>query len=66
MRAQGFLTLKDKTNKISFPITFQDKDNKVTIQTNFFIDRTQWGITEMAGAVDNFIGISFNLVWNKK
>ncbi|MUU78095.1 YceI family protein [Winogradskyella endarachnes] len=41
----GNLTIKEKTNNISFPITVTETDNNVTlISETFTIDRSKWNI----------------------
>lgn len=41
----GNLTIKEKTNNISFPVTITETDNNVTLMSETFtIDRSKWNI----------------------
>ena len=53
----GKLTLKGITKPISFPITFVEKDGKITADGSVSIDRTQWGINF---ASKSLLGIAAN------
>lgn len=68
----GDLTMKDKTNPISFPATINlDEAGLLHAKASFEIDRTKWGLTfgsdtffdNLAdNAISDMVALSFNLV----
>lgn len=72
----GNLTIKDKTNNISFPAVITMNENSMTlISETFTIDRTKWGVNYGSKTVfdnlgDKFISddveLTVSLVANKK
>lgn len=57
---QGNLTIKDKTNNISFPATVNMEADKVTITSEKFeIDRTKWGVNYGSKSVFDNLGDKF-------
>lgn len=45
-KLSGNLTLRGKTQNISFPVSIYDEGDKMTLKSDSFtIDRTKWGIT---------------------
>lgn len=45
-KLSGNLTLKGKTQNVSFPVSVYDEGDKMTLKSDSFtIDRTKWGIT---------------------
>lgn len=68
----GDLTLKGKTNEISFPATISVTDTDIAFETeNFQIDRTKWGVNYSSKSVfddlkDKFINDEIDLTINIK
>ncbi len=67
---KGTLTMKDKTNDISFPAIIYEKDGAVNIEATTEIDRTLWGITYGSGnffkdladnVIDDMVKLSLNI-----
>jgi polyisoprenoid-binding protein YceI len=52
----GLLTIKGKSEKISFPYTLENTGSNVTITGQFTIDRTDWGITTLSGSFFDNVG----------
>ena len=73
---EGDLTIKDKTNTITFPATIkQEANGQVVAEATTKIDRTKWGLTAGSAsffdnladnAIDDMIELSFKLVANKQ
>lgn len=61
----GDLTLKGVTKQITFPASITYDDDFVSAQADFFIDRTEWGVTEVLDIADKYMEFSINLVFNK-
>ncbi len=70
----GNLTIRDKTNEVSFPATIHMANGKIMATTpKFYIDRTQWGITFHSGMIGTLqdklvhdaIGLSIKLEASK-
>jgi len=70
-RVTGDLTMKGKTNEVSFPAQIYMKDGKLMAKASFEIDRTDWGLTYGSGnffqdlgnnLIDDMVSISFDLV----
>ena len=58
----GNLTIKDKTNPISFPATIvTTEDNSLNMIASFAIDRTLRGLNMREGAVNNYLEFEVNL-----
>ena len=63
----GNLTMRGKTNSISFPAMIQAEDDRIKVKTNeFSIDRTKWGVnfkskTVFAEFKDDFISDMMNI-----
>lgn len=56
----GDLTIKDKTNTVSFPVSVEEVDNVVTLKSEQFeIDRTQWGINYGSKSIFDNLGDKF-------
>ena len=74
-KVTGNLTLRDTTLSITIPAKIEVKDNKVTAQSRFVIDRTQWNVNYQdennvtAQAKDKFIynkvNVGFDVVAQK-
>lgn len=58
----GDLTIKDKTNEISFPVVVQTKDGKTTATANITIDRTKWEVKYGSGKF--FPGLGDKLIYD--
>jgi len=57
---EGNLTIKDKVNPISFPITITPEGKSMTIKSEpFIIDRTNWGIHFMSKSIFDNLGENF-------
>ena len=73
---EGDLTIKDKTNTITFPATIkQEANGQLVAEATTEIDRTKWGLTAGSAsffdnladnAIDDMIQLSFKLVANKQ
>lgn len=73
---EGDLTIKDKTNTITFPATIkQEANGQLVAEATTEIDRTKWGLTAGSAsffenladnAIDDMISLSFKLVANKQ
>lgn len=61
----GDLTLKGVTKQIVFPATISYSHDFITTKANFFIDRTEWGVTEVLDIADKYIEFGINLVFQK-
>ena len=66
----GNLTIKGKTNQITFPAKIKQDGNNVIADATFSIDRTKWGVTYGSGsffdnlgdnAIDDLIGFEIHL-----
>jgi polyisoprenoid-binding protein YceI len=56
----GDLTIKDKTNSVSFPVSILEKDNVITLKSEQFeIDRTQWCINYGSKSIFDNLGDKF-------
>ena len=71
---KGDLTMKGKTNEVSFPATVSVKDGVLHAEASTEIDRTKWGITYGSGSffqnladnmIDDMVKLSFVLVAKK-
>lgn len=47
----GMLTMKDKTNEVTFPARIYMEDGKLHAHADLTIDRTKWGITFASSSV---------------
>ncbi|GER59750.1 YceI family protein [Patiriisocius marinus] len=57
---EGDLTIKDKTNPVSIPVTVEENKNAVMIKSEQFeIDRTQWGINYGSKSIFDNLGDKF-------
>jgi polyisoprenoid-binding protein YceI len=54
----GDLTLRGKTNSISFPATVSAADGKLKLTSSFTIDKTQFGMTYGAGKIDDKVALT--------
>lgn len=72
---KGDLTLKGKTNELSFPGKIYQKDGKLIAEVTTEFDRTKWDVTYGSGnffkelgdnLVDDMVGLSFTLVATPK
>lgn len=65
----GNLTMRGKTNAVTFPATITVTDDKVTAKAEFRIDRMNWDIA-FRGAEDNLVehevAVKFDLTATKK
>ena len=56
----GNLTMKDKTNNISFPVTTDMKDGMMTLTSETFsIDRSKWNVQHMSKSFFDNLGDEF-------
>jgi len=46
---KGDLTIKDKTNEITFALSTADENGKLTLTTKLSVDRTKYGIIYSSG-----------------
>lgn len=44
-RVSGILTIRDRSNRVTFPARVDIADGRVTAEADFIIDRQQWGLT---------------------
>lgn len=58
----GDLTIKDKTNEVTFPVVVQTKDGKTTATANITIDRTKWEVKYGSGKF--FPGLGDKLIYD--
>lgn len=56
VQVTGNLTIKDKTNEISFPATISQDEEKIAATAEFSIDRLQWDITYNSGSIFQQLG----------
>ena len=68
---RGDLTMKGKTNEISFPAEIYFKDGMLHAKASFEIDRTKWGLTYGSGnffqnlgdkMIDDMVALSFHVL----
>lgn len=59
--AQGDLTLNGVTKSIEFPAAITVSGQTATIVADFFIQRSQWNLTQWKGMVQEELKISFDL-----
>lgn len=57
----GDLTLNGKTKNISFPAKLSESDGKLTLTSEFKIDRTDYGMTYGAGKIDNAVALKVSV-----
>ena len=57
----GDLTLLGQTKSITFPAQVSVSANGLALETNFTIDRTQWGMTFGKGKVDDNVKLTVNV-----
>lgn len=65
MFMQGDLTIKDKTNPISFPVELTMGDDTIKATASFAIDRNARGLDTRKGMVNDYLEFSFDLTWKK-
>jgi polyisoprenoid-binding protein YceI len=53
----GELTMLGKAKPVSFPATITEKDGTLTLNAEFKIDRTQWGMNYGKGMIDNDVTV---------
>ena len=56
VQVTGNLTIKNKTNEISFPATISQDEEKIAATAEFSIDRLQWDITYNSGSIFQQLG----------
>ena len=57
---EGDLTIKDKTNKVKFPVSLTETDGYVTMTSpEFKIDRTLWGVNYGSKSIFSDLGDKF-------
>ena len=54
----GDLTLRGKTNSISFPATVAAADGTLKLNSSFTIDKSQFGMTYGAGKIDDKVALT--------
>lgn len=57
--ATGFLTIKGISNEVTFPVTFNQKENVAKAVASITIDRTKWKIVYKSKTVFSSIGDKF-------
>jgi polyisoprenoid-binding protein YceI len=57
----GKLTLKDKTEEVSFPADVVADDKGIKLNAKFKIDRNKWGISYGAGKINDEVAIEVSL-----
>jgi polyisoprenoid-binding protein YceI len=57
----GKLTINGKSKEIHFPAKVTNKDGTVTLDSEFAIDRTDYGITYGAGKIDNNVALKVHV-----
>ncbi len=55
------MTLLGQTKSITFPAQVALSANGLALETDFTIDRTQWGMTFGKGKVDDNVKLSVNV-----
>ncbi len=65
MFMEGDLTIKDKTNAVSFPVDLVMGKDTITGKAQFAIDRLSRGLNMREGKVNNFLEFSFDITWQK-
>jgi polyisoprenoid-binding protein YceI len=61
----GDLTMLGKTVSIDVPCTVVISEKTITVDSNFVIDRTKWGMTYGEGKVNNDVDVKAHLVFNR-
>src|SRR4029078_11462537 len=61
----GDLTLLGKTKPVTFPATISEKDGTLSLDADFSIDRTDWGMNFGQGKVDNKVGLKIAVAAKK-
>ncbi len=57
----GDLTLLGKTKPVSFPATVEMKEHKLIVNSEFKINRSDWGMTFGKGMVDDAVTIKLSI-----
>jgi polyisoprenoid-binding protein YceI len=60
----GKMTMLGKEVEVKIPVTTAVEGSKLTLKTEFKIDRTKWGMTYGSGKIDNDVQIAAVLVFN--
>jgi len=64
-RIIGQMTMLGKPVKIEIPATAETTDSAITLDADFVIDRTKWGMDYGQGKVNNEVDIKAHLVFNR-
>lgn len=59
----GKMTMLDKTVEVEVPVKFTMEGNDLTLNADFKIDRTKWGMNYGQGKIDNDVKINTVLVF---
>ena len=65
MFMEGDLTIKDKTNPVSFPVDLVMGKDTIKGKAQFAIDRLSRGLDMRNGMVNNYLEFSFDITWQK-
>ncbi len=59
----GKLKMLDKVEELVIPVTFEASDEGVTVQTQFKLDRTKWGMDYGKGKIEDKVDITAEFVF---
>lgn len=65
MFMEGDLTIKDKTNPVSFPVDLVMGKDTIKGKAQFAIDRLSRGLDMRKGMVNDYLEFSFDITWQK-
>lgn len=61
----GKLKMLDKEVEITLPVVAEVTDSKITLTTDFKIDRTRWGMTYGKGKINDEVAVTAVIVLNR-
>ena len=61
----GDLTLLGKTKAVTFPATVTEADGKLTVKSEFKINRTDWGMVYGKGMIDDDVALKVSVTAKK-
>lgn len=61
----GKLTMLGQTEEITIPVKTEVTDQRITVNADFKLDRTKWGMNSGQGRVNNDVAVKAHLVFQR-